>query len=457
MKGVLNSLKSFRSTAIQDLAKLVAIPSVSTDRRHQKEIGTSANAVAALMKRSGLEDVRILSPGKANPFVFGQWTHAPNKPTVLLYAHHDVQPAANDKDWTSPPWKLTHRKGRLYGRGSADDKGAIVSQLIAIEAWLKAQGELPVNVKVIVEGEEEIGSVNLIPFVKKNRKLLNADAVIVCDTGNVKTGMPSITYSLRGVVHATVEVEVATGPRHSGFTGGVMPDAAIALNMILSRLFWKNGKVNVPGFYDDIIPMSPRERQWLKSLPMSEAALRKEMGLLPEVKLANRVHPFEQTWRQPAVTVIAQEASSLKHVSNQVLGKATAVVSCRIAPGQDQHRVLDAVTKVLTKDPPWNARITVTPSEGLTPFICDPAGPMFDAAREALRLGFGKSPAMIGAGGSIGFVQPMSELLDNAPVLMLGIEDPYSNAHAPDESLHEADFHKLTASIAHLFELIQKN
>ena len=339
-------------------------------------------------------------------------------------------------------------------RGAADDKGAIVAQLGAIRAWLKAHGELPVNVKVLVEGEEEVGSVNLIPFVQKNRKLMNADAIVVCDTGNIATGYPSITYSLRGVVSATVEVQCADGPRHSGFSGGVMPDAAIALNVILARLFWKNGKLPVPGIYDGVIPMSPRERKWLDELPVNESKIRHELGLLPGAALANNVHPFEQTWRLPAISVIAQEASSLAHKSNQVLGKATAVVSCRVAPGQDQRKVMAAVTKVLKKDPPWGARVTVTAGRGLGPWMTDPTGPAFDAAREAMRKGFGKSPAMIGAGGSIGFVKPMSDLLDGAPVLMFGIEDPLSNAHAPDESLHEGDFVKLTQSLAHLFEAI---
>ena len=437
---------------IDDLARLVAVPSVSTDGRHQTQIGQSAKIVAQLMKRAGLERVEVLAPGKSNPFVFGEWSGAPGKPTLLLYAHHDVQPAADEQEWTTSPWKLSRRKGRLFGRGAADDKGAIVAQLGAIEAWLKTHGSLPVNVKVLVEGEEEIGSVNLIPFVQKNRKRVNANAIVVCDTGNIATGFPAITYSLRGVVSATVEVECADGPRHSGFSGGVMPDAAIALNVILSRLFWKNGKIPVPGFYDGVIPMTARQRAWLKQLPMSESQIRRELGLVAGAKLANHVHPYEQTWRQPAVTIIAQEASSMAHKSNQVLGKAIAVVSCRLAPGQIPQRVLAALTKVLTKDPPWGARVKVSQSRGLGPWMTDPTGPAFDAARAALREGFGKEPAMVGAGGSIGFVQPMSELLDGAPVLMLGIEDPLSNAHAPDESLHEGDFHKLTASLAHLFE-----
>ena len=454
MKGIGNWLNQQRHHLFDDLAKLVAVPSVSTDRRHQREIARSADIVANLMKRAGLDHVKLLSPGNANPFVFGESLQAPGAPTVLLYAHHDVQPAADEREWRSSPWKLTRRNGRLYGRGSADDKGAIVAQLAAIAAYLKNNLPLPVNVKMLAEGEEEIGSENLIPFVRRNRKLVDADIIVVCDTGNVATGFPSITYSLRGVISLMVEVETADGPRHSGFAGGVMPDAAIALNVILARLFWANGKVRVPGFYDGMIPMTAQQRKWLKELPINENKLREELGLLARVQLANRVHPLEQTWRQPAVTVIAQEASSLANRSNQVLGKASAVISCRIVPGQNEQHVAQAVKKALTKDPPWNARVAVTPTRGLGAWMTDPEGPAFDAARVALKTAFGKTPAMIGSGGSIGFVEPMAKLLDDAPVLMLGIEDAFSNAHAPNESLHEADWQKLALSLAYLLDEI---
>jgi acetylornithine deacetylase/succinyl-diaminopimelate desuccinylase-like protein len=231
-----------------------------------------------------------------------------------------------------------------------------------------------------------------------------------------------------------------------------MPDAAMALNVILSRLFVENGKVPVPGFYDGVIPLTAQQRKWLRELPSNEKKLRREFGVLPQARLANHVDPYEQMSRQPAVTIIAQEASTMAQRSNQVLSRATAAVSCRLAPGQTAARIKEAVTRVLTKDPPWNARVTVTGGRGLDPWMTDPAGPAFEAARHALQAGFGKSPAMIGSGGSIGFVAPMAKLLDNAPVLMLGIEDPHSNAHAPNESMHEGDLLKLTRSLAHLFE-----
>src|SRR5205814_498812 len=280
MKDVGRWLAKNHSAMVNDLAELVAIPSVSTDRQHPREIQQSAKLVFQLMRRAGLRDVQTFAPKNANPFVFGQWLGAPGKPTVLLYAHHDVQPPGNSKDWISPPWKLTRRRGRLYGRGSADDKGAIVAQLGAIAAMLKTRGALPVNVKVIVEGEEEIGSPALLPFCESYRKQIEADVIVVCDTDNIDVGVPSITYSLRGGFHMIVEVETAEAARHSGFAGGLVADAAIALNVVLSRLYWDRGKVAVPHFYDGIVPMTEQQRRWMNELPINEAKLRKEFGVL---------------------------------------------------------------------------------------------------------------------------------------------------------------------------------
>ena len=236
-------LRDHRAELVRDLASLVAIRSISTDGQHQKEIDSTAELTCEQMKRSGLQNVAVLKTSKSNPYAYGEWLGAPGKPTVFLYAHHDVQPVNFEADWKSPPWKLTERDGRFYGRGAADDKGAIVVQLGAIAAFLKTQGSLPVNVKMLVEGEEEVGSCNLLSFFQEHQKRIASDVIVVCDTENVETGWPSITYSLRGIVAATVEVRAAELPVHSGVAGGALADAAVALNVILSRLYWKNGKI----------------------------------------------------------------------------------------------------------------------------------------------------------------------------------------------------------------------
>src|SRR5207253_1468547 len=281
----------------------------------------------------------------------------------FLYAHHDVQPINFVEEWKSDPWKLTPRKGRLYGRGAADDKGAITAQLGPIAALLKTRGRLPVNVKMLVEGEEEIGSSNLNAFFRQYRDRIRSDVIVVCDTENIEVGLPSLTYSLRGIVAVLVEVQSAKLPVHSGMAGGYLADAALALDVILSRLYWKNGKIPVPGLYDKVRKVTGSERRSFKKLPADEAKWRQHFGIPDGVGFANQknVHPYEQTWRLPAVTVIAQEASSIKNASNQVLPKASAIVSCRIVPDQEPDEVLAQLRDFLLQDPPWGVKVTVTP------------------------------------------------------------------------------------------------
>jgi acetylornithine deacetylase/succinyl-diaminopimelate desuccinylase-like protein len=459
MKEVLAYLDDNHVGLVRDLAALVAVQSISTDFEHQKEVEQAAALTCDQMRQAGLQNVNILRTGDSNPYSYGEWLGAPGRPTVFLYAHHDVQPINFAQDWLSEPWTLTPRDGRLFGRGAADDKGAITSQLGAIAAFLKTRGSLPVNVKMLVEGEEEIGSRNLDVFFKEHKDRIQSDVIVVCDTENIDTGIPSVTYALRGIVAAIVEVETAKMPVHSGMAGGVLADAALALNVVLARLYWKNAKIPVPGLYDQVRPMTTRERRALKKLPGDEAKWREDYGILPGVQFATqkRTHPYEQTWRKPAVTIIAQEASSIKGASNQVLPKASAIVSCRIVPDQEPERVLEQLRDFLTKDPPWGVKVTVTQyGNAVKWWMTDPNGPAFEVALKALKAGFGHAPVAIGCGGSIGFVGPLAELLGGAPALLLGIEDPRSNAHAPNESLHEGDFRKLMASLAHLFENLGK-
>jgi acetylornithine deacetylase/succinyl-diaminopimelate desuccinylase-like protein len=452
--SVLNWLTAHHADLVRDLSDLVAIPSISTDGEHQKEVEQTAELTCEQMRRAGLHNITTLRTGGSNPYAYGEWLGAAGKPTVFLYAHHDVQPINYVEDWQSPAWKLTPRDGRLFGRGAADDKGAITAQLAAVAAWLKTRGELPVNVKMVVEGEEEIGSQNLMAFFREHQKRLQSDVIVVCDTENLDAGLPSITYALRGVVAVLVEVESARLPVHSGMAGGAMADAAIALNVILSRLYWGNGPLPIPHFYDKVRPLTPRERQALVALPGDEAKFRDDLGILPNVRFAleGQTGVYEQTWRKPAVTVIAQEASSIKGASNQVLPRVSAIVSCRIVPDQDPQEVYEQLKAVLTADPPWGVRVNVKElGKPVKWWMTDPTGPAFEAAVSAMKQGFSREPISIGCGGTIGFVGPLAELFGGAPALLLGIEDPKSNAHAPNESLHEGDWKSLMRSLAHLF------
>jgi acetylornithine deacetylase/succinyl-diaminopimelate desuccinylase-like protein len=452
-------LERNHESVVRDLADLVAIQSISTDGEHGPEIERTASLTCQQMRQAGLQKVDVLRVGGSLPYAYGEWCDSPGKPTVFLYAHHDVQPTNYREHWQSDPWHLTRRDGRLYGRGSADDKGAIVAQLAAISAYLKTEGTLPVNVKMLVEGEEEVGSKNLMQFFDRHRDRIKSDVIVVCDTENIEVGLPCVTYSLRGIVAAHVEVRSAEIPVHSGMAGGSLADAAIALNVILGRLFWENGPLPIPGFYDQVRPLTDKERAAFRRLPGGEEKWRKDTKVLPNVRLTMEkgLTPYEQTWRRPAATVIAQEASSIKGASNQVLPTAEALVSCRIVPDQDPAEVFRHLKEFLTANPPWGVEVHVKEVAGPVKWwMTDPNGPAFEAAMGALRKGFNKDPLAIGCGGTIGFVGPLADLFGGAPALLLGIEDPASNAHAPNESLHEGDWKKLMASLVHLFEGLGK-
>ncbi len=458
MATQLDWLKEHDADLIRDLARLVAIPSISTDLAHQNEIEQTAELTCELMKAAGLNNVEILRTEKSNPYAYGEWLGAPGKPTVFLYAHHDVQPINYIEDWKSDPWTLTERDGRVYGRGSADDKAAIVVQLGAVASYLKTNGSLPVNVKMLVEGEEEVGSSNLQGFFQTHREKLLSDVIVVCDTGNLETGLPCITYSLRGVISIKVEVKTATLPTHSGTAGGMLADAPQALAVLLARLHAKGKKLPIPGFYDKVRKLTGQEKRTFRKLPGNDETWRQLLGILPGVDFAtlSGTHPYEQTWRLPSLSIIALEASSIKGASAQVLPTAAAMVSCRLVPDQDPQEAFEQVKAVLMRDPPWNAQVSVTLVSQCKWWMTDPTGPAFDAAMKALKKGFGVAPKAIGCGGAIGFVGPLAELFGGAPALLLGIEDPQTNAHAPNESLDLGDFRKLTASLAHLFENLAK-
>jgi acetylornithine deacetylase/succinyl-diaminopimelate desuccinylase-like protein len=459
MQPALDWLSKHHEDIVHGLADLVAIQSISTDGDHNPEIERSAKLTCDQMRGAGLHNVDILRVGQSLPYAYGEWLEAPGKPTVFLYAHHDVQPLNFVEEWQGDPWKLTRRDGRLYARGAADDKGAISAQLAAVAAYRKTANHLPVNIKMLVEGEEEVGSKNLIKFFETHRERLKSDVIVVCDTENIEVGIPSITYSLRGIVAVRVDVSTAKVPVHSGMGGGAIPDAAIALNTILGRLYWDNGPLPIPGFYDQVRPLTDKERSAFSKLPFDAEKFRQTLGLVPTVRYATEkgYGEYAQTWRRPAVTLIAQEASSLKGASNQVLPKASAIISCRIVPDQHTDHVLEKLTAFLSANPPWGCEVTVTPAgPPVDWWMTDPNGPAFEAALAAMRAGFDHDPVAIGCGGSIGFVGPLSDLFGGAPALLLGIEDPASNAHAPNESLHEGDFKKLMSSLVRLFDNLGK-
>jgi acetylornithine deacetylase/succinyl-diaminopimelate desuccinylase-like protein len=446
----------FRAT----LEELSRIPSISAPGYPAEPLRRSAEAVAGAMRDAGLENVRVIDLPGAHPYAYGDWLNAPGAPTILLYGHHDVQPEGRAEKWTSPPFEPTERKGRLYGRGTADDKGGVMAHVAAVASYLKASGYLPCNVKFIVEGEEEIGSENLNVFLEKHRDLLQADFIVLSDTDNFDVGIPALTYQLRGIAQVDVEVQALERPVHSGMWGGPVPDPVQILCRMIADLTGKNGELNIPGLYKMVAKTGAKQLRRIRALPFNEAKFKREAGMMKGMKLAGEkgFSVYEKQWTRPALTVIAFEARPFQGSSNQIIDSARARLSMRTVPNMDGAKAVSLLKKKLTSNVPYGARVTVTASRGnVTPWwTTDPEGPAFEAARRALKAGYGRECAMIGTGGSIGFVQPFSDALGGAPCLLMGVEDPLTNAHSEDESLHLGDWVKCMRSAIYLYDELSR-
>ncbi len=452
---VIDAIESGIEQTLHDLVELARIPSVSAAGFPPEEVARCATAVAALLERVGLEHVELIRPAGAHPYVVADWLHAgPQRPTLLLYAHYDVQPPGRPERWKSPPFEPTLRDGRLYGRGVVDDKAGLLVLAGAIRAWLETEGRLPVNVKLVVEGEEEAGSIHLADFLESQRERLASDVIVLTDTANLDTGIPALTTSLRGLVNIDVRVRALDHPLHSGMWGGAVRDAATALTILLGRMFGPEGEVVIPGFDDDVPALTTEQLAEIRSLPFDEPAFRADAGLVAGARLAGegRVSPYELIWTRPALAITALEAIPLAEAANQLVDVAAARVGVRLAPGQDAERMRTLMMDFLRRDPPFGVAIELTCGSAAPGWRRDPNGPDIDAARRALALGYGRPAACIGCGGSIPFVGPFSRVLDGAPALLLGLEDPVCNAHSENESLHVGDFRSALRAAAHLFE-----
>lgn len=457
-----NALAHFaqnRDLHMQDLQKLVRIPSVSFDGFPPEEVRRSAEATAVLLRERGFENVRLLELPGVHPYVYGDFCHAPGKPTLLLYAHHDVQPAGDASLWSTPPFEPVAQNGRLYGRGSADDKAGIVVHTAALASYLGSGGEPPLNLKILVEGEEEIGSGHLDEFLQLHNELLRADVMVLTDTANFDVGVPSVTTSLRGVCGIDIEVRTLKQSVHSGLWGGALPDAGMALSMVLASLVDGDGRVRVPGFYDKVRPLTDFEQKSIDALPCTEAQFREQAGLLPGVPILPPAQgsPFAAIWRQPALAVSAIEVSSRKDARNIINGSAWARIGVRIAPDMDPQETERLLIDYITAQSPLGAQVTAHSDGATSPWGCSPEHPAFQGAFRALEKGFGTRALAIGCGASIPFVGPLSQRLGGVPALLIGVEDPYTNAHSENESLCIADWEAAIRSAIHLYDELSRS
>ncbi|MBC7692827.1 MAG: M20/M25/M40 family metallo-hydrolase [Methylotenera sp.] len=451
------------STYLEDLKELARIPSVSFSGFPESEVRRSAQAVAKLLTARGFEKVEVLEIPGAHPYVYGERLKAPGKPTLLLYAHHDVQPPGREELWKTPPFEPTHLEGpggeRLYGRGTADDKAGVVVHASAVAAFLDSGSELPVNVKIVVEGEEEIGSGYLPEFLKTYRHKLDADIMVLTDTTNFDCGVPALTVALRGLVGLEIEVRALTKSVHSGMWGGPVPDPAMALSKMLASLVDEQGRIAIPEVLAMVRPLGDAEAQEMKKIPFHEPDFRKQVGMVEGSHLLREgPNPNAQIWRFPSLTVNAIQASSRKQAGNIINDTAWAKVTIRTVADMDSERTMELLQSHLRKVAPWGVEVHFEIESSNGPWALDLKAPGVEEALgvaiSAMKKGYGTEPLQIGCGGSIPFVKPFADALGGAPALLVGVEDPYTNAHGENESLLISDLKKACLSQIHLFSEI---
>jgi acetylornithine deacetylase/succinyl-diaminopimelate desuccinylase-like protein len=421
MSDLVEQVRDVLPSVRRDLEDLVRIESVWADPARHGEVQRSAQAVANLLTAAGFDDVEIVAEG-GGPAVIARYPAPPGAPTVLLYAHHDVQPEGDHSQWASPPFEPTERDGRLYGRGTADDKAGIATHLAAFRAH---GGKPPVGVTVFVEGEEESGSPSLGRLLDAHRDKLAADVIVLADSGNWSTDVPSLTVSLRGLADCVVEVATLDHGLHSGMWGGVVPDALMVLTRLLASLHDDDGNVAVAGLHESAAA----------NIDYTPQQVREDTSLLDGVREIGSGSVTRRLWAKPAITVIGIDTTPIAQSSNTLIPRARAKISMRVAPDGDAKAHLDALTRHLESHAPWGARVTVAPGEIGQPYAIDATGPIYDAVRVAFREAWGTDPVDLGQGGSIPFIATFAEAFPDAKILVTGVEDPATQAHSVNESL----------------------
>ncbi len=458
VKAALDYLDRNLAAFQKQLVDLSRIPGVSAEPAPNEHLKRSAEATAEVLRAAGVEHVQLLELPGVHPYVYGDWLNRPGAPTLLLYGHHDVQPPGRPEKWISPAYEPTVRDGRLFGRGTADDKAGVMTHVAAVASYLKSTGELPVNVRFVIEGEEEIGSEHLGDFLKAYKDKLAADFIVLSDTANFDTGIPALTYQLRGICTIDLTVQTIAQPVHSGMWGGPVPDPVQIICGLIAGLTGRKGELDVPGLYKQVAKTPAKQLSRIRKLPFKEAKFKREAGMMKGMTLAGErgFSVYEKLWTRPALTVIAFDARPIKGSSNQIIDHVTARLSLRTVPNMDAKAAGRAIVRKLTSKPPYGAKVTAE-IVGSTPWwTTDPEGPAFEAARRALKAGYGKETAMIGAGGSIGFVGPFAEMLGGAPCILMGVEDPLCNAHSENESLHLGDWKKSMKSAIHMYDELSR-
>ena len=454
MQDVLAFIDKHRARFVDELIAWCKIPAISSEAAHDADLVKNAQHLAADFKRLGAENVAVW-PTKGHPAVFGEWMHAPGKPTLLVYGHHDVQPTDPLEEWISPPFEPAIREGRLWGRGVVDDKGQVYIHVKAIEAMLAARKKLPINLKMIVEGEEEVGSVNLDELLRSKAKELAADFVCVSDTAMFGRGIPSLCVGLRGLMYLEVFVEGPKMDLHSGSFGGGIMNPVHALAQMIAKLHDENGRIAVPGFYDQVRDLTAKERAEIAGLPFDEKEWLAATGA-PLAIGEKGYSTLERIWARPTLDCCGIHGGFTGEGAKTIIpARASAKVSCRLVPNQEPEEIERKVGSFLKQIAPPGVRVRVQYLHGGRPYLAPTDHPVFEVAKRAFSKAFGSPTVFIREGGSIPFVRTIADAMGK-PCLLMGFGQPDENAHAPNEWLDLENFHLGIKSAAFLYDELSK-
>ncbi len=434
----------------EELFAFLRIPSISARSEHTPDVQEAASWLADRMEAAGLGGTVVETPG--HPVVLGEWRGAgPQAPTVLIYGHYDVQPAEPLEEWDSPAFEPTVRDGDIFARGASDNKGQLMVHLKALEAHLQARGRLPVNVVVVAEGEEEVGSPNLVPFVKNHRERLACDAVLISDSSMFAQGSPSLLFSLRGLAYFEIHVQGPAGDLHSGTYGGAVVNPGNVLARIVASLLDEKGRIAIPGFYDDVVEWDEETRAAIRDLPFHREEFGREVRA-PGLNGEEGFSILERLWIRPTCDVNGILCGYTGEGAKTVLpARAMAKVSFRLVPDQHPARVRELLEAHVRELAPPEVGVQIVELHGGRPWRASLSGPFFEAARRALSRAFGVEPVLTGEGGSIPIVVDFQEVLQ-APVLLMGLAPPGANMHAPNEWIPVENFQKGIRAAAHFYE-----
>ena len=449
MENVLSYIEKNQDRFLEELKEFLRIPSISNNAENNKDVVRCAHYVADQLREIGMQQAQLF-PTPGHPIVYGEWLGAPGQPTILCYGHYDVQPVDPLDLWISGPFDPTIRNGEIFARGSVDDKGQVLMNFKGVEAHLKADGKLPVNIKFLIEGEEEVGSANLDNFIAEHKQLLKADVVLISDTPMFDRGIPSICYGLRGLVYCQIDLKGSNSDLHSGSFGGTVINPNFALAQIITELKDKNGRIQIPGFYDDVEEMTSGEKRELSRLPFNEEKYRKDLGA-PALQGEKGYNTLERIWVRPTLEVNGLCGGFIGEGAKTVIpAKAMAKISMRLVPNQDPDKIASLFESYVKQIAPASVELSITRMHGGKAWVAPIDHPAILAASRAFEKAFGKRPVFVREGGSIPVVATFAELL-GLPSVLMGIGLPDENAHAPNEKLDLFNFRTGIAGSAHFF------